>query len=141
MTYGDDRHAASAVRRGSQVFLLNPARQCFHYSVRGPSFTYMVSRETSHLPSKAQPVGNGIAAFLVTTGAFSKRLEILTLAPSCLYSFPWGMREQKDRTESAMALPFQLECIYNQFPGLVCYLLNGRPRRQTLFLNSSVKKY
>lgn len=87
---------------------------------------YMASRETSHIPSKAQPVGT------VMTGhpksPLSKRLEILLLIPATFTAFIGELGDRQ--TESTIALLSQLEYICHQFPGLVCYHLERRSRWQ-----------
>lgn len=58
------------------------------------------SRETSHIPSKAQPVGTVMAGHPKSKVTTLQEAGNPTLDPSHLYSFHWGVGGQRDRQEA-----------------------------------------
>lgn len=140
MTYGNESHAASIIRRGSKcIFIVQDS--VFITMLEGAIlylFGIQTSRETSHIPSKAQPVGTVVAGH--PKSPLSKRLKILLLIPDTFTALTGELGDrQTDRKHHGLAS--QLECICHQFPGLLCYLLekNIKTTAETLFLNSSVE--
>lgn len=143
MTYGNESHAASVIRRGSKMYL-NSARQYFHYYVgRGPSFTYMASRHPEK-PHIYLPKLNLWALLWLVSQSHHSPKGWKSYSIPATFTAVTGELGTERQTESTIPLPSQLEYIYLPSiprPGLLALRKKIKMTAEPLFLNSSVENY